>query len=128
MRKQSIAVVVLLCLFATSGFAKNRKYSWEFSPYVGGRFFDSDMDSTRLQADPIKLNDMTVVGARIGWNWSRHWETELNLSFAADGSGDVEYTTPTPRTLLGNYFDPVTRMGTADNVDLQNIDLNMTKA
>jgi len=52
-------------------FGKPRRFAWEFSPYVAYKWFDQD-------GDALEMDDQEAWGARLGFNWTRHWETEVS--------------------------------------------------
>lgn len=58
-------------------FGKPRRFAWEFSPFVGGSLYDQSSDS-------LAFENQAGLGARIGFNWTRHWETELTYELVPD--------------------------------------------
>lgn len=59
-------------------FGKPRPFAWEFSPFLGANLFDEADDNG------FDLDDDFAFGARLGFNWTRHWETELSYEVAPD--------------------------------------------
>jgi OOP family OmpA-OmpF porin len=99
MTRRSFSVALALAVFTVGTVeAKPRKFSWEVSPYLSARDYDSSLEG---------LSTHGVYGLRLGYNITRHWEVEAGLGY--DPGNTDRRVTPGPRT----------------EVDVDTLDLNV---
>lgn len=73
-RRSCTVALVFAMLIPAAVHAKPRKFSWEISPYVASRDYDSG----------LRLGTHAAPGIRLGYNFTRHWELEAGLSYDSD--------------------------------------------
>ena len=73
-RRSCYMALFFVMLVATIAEAKPRKYSWEISPFVAMKDYDSGLG----------IGTHGAPGIRLGYNLTRHWEVEASFSYDAD--------------------------------------------
>lgn len=78
-RRSCFVALTFVMLIATIAEAKPRKFSWEISPYIAMRDYDSGLG----------IGTHGAPGVRLGYNFTRHWEVETGFSYDADVSNQL---------------------------------------
>lgn len=73
-RRSCFVALSFLMLVSALAEAKPRKFSWEISPFVAARDYDSGLG----------VGTHGAPGIRLGYNFTRHWEVETSFSYDAD--------------------------------------------
>ncbi len=73
-RRSCFVALSFLILAAAVAEAKPRKFSWELSPFVAMKDYDSGLG----------IGSHGAPGIRLGYNFTRHWEAETSFSYDGD--------------------------------------------